>query len=482
MTKSPVIRVVFVIAVFLAAGAVSAEPASRVMPSEAQLFVDDALIDRMTTVSLHLHRPVAREVALRFDKPWEIPESGYPTVMRAADSFRMYYVGGGEQTREVTCMATSTDGIRWTRPSLGLFEFNGSRENNIVWTGREPAYWESHNFAPFFDTNPDVLPDQRYKAVTLGRYPESDEAGDRCKVLLAFVSPDGIHWERLQSEPIITDGRFDSLNVAFWDAANGQYVCYLRAPRDGYRSVKRAVSSDFVHWSPSEFIDLGPGPHEHLYTNGIFAYFRNPRLYIGLPMRFVPERKTIWADKRKVDGLSDAVLISSHDGLHFHRTFREAFIRPGLNPANWGNAHTNNTPAWGILQTGDDEISVYWCENGLDVSHVRRGTLRLDGFASLHAGAQQGECVTKPLLAQGNRLQINYATSAVGTVRVEIQDVHGRALSGYSLDDCPEIYGDECRRIVEWRGGATFALPTGMPIRLRFVLRDADLYSFQFHE
>ena len=105
------------------------------------------------------------------------------------------------QRRQVTCYAESTDGIHFVRPNLGLHEIDGSKENNVILSGVA-----SHNFAPFLDTNPAAKPDERYKAV----------AGLQSN-LFAFGSPDGIHWKKLQPEPVMTKGTFDSLNLAFWD-------------------------------------------------------------------------------------------------------------------------------------------------------------------------------------------------------------------------------------------------------------------------
>ncbi|MRR30556.1 hypothetical protein EG834_09600, partial [bacterium] len=108
----------------------------------------------MISTELMLHRPQPKEVVFRFDAPWEGPMSGYVTVMRDGELFRLYYRGGGETTQEVTAMALSTNGVDWVRPELELHEFNSSRQNNIVFKGRRKAYWESHNFTPFIDRNP----------------------------------------------------------------------------------------------------------------------------------------------------------------------------------------------------------------------------------------------------------------------------------------------------------------------------------------
>lgn len=456
-----------------------------------QLFTGGALIESLSGVALRLHQPERREAVFHFDAPWEGAESAYVTMLRDGDKFRMYYRGGGETTQESTCMAESTDGINWTRPKLGLFAFNGSKENNIIWVGRKKAYWESHNFSPFKDTNPAAKPEERWKAMALGRYP--DDAGETKKMLVTLVSSNGIHWRRVREEPAIRKGGFDSQNVAFWDSARKQYVCYFREGREGKRSVRRTTSPDFVNWTEAEWLDFGNTPLEQFYTCAITPYFRDPEIILGFPMRFVPERQSAGAEGRKVDALSDGVFMASRDGVHFERQFLEAFIRPGLDANNWGSGHGNNTPAWGILDTSTNEISIYWAENyGVDWienqarkqpgrnPQLRRGTVRTDGFVSVNAPLAGGEFITKPLTYSGAKLVLNFSTSAVGSLRVEIQDANGQPLPGFALADCPEIYGDEIARAVKWPSGADLGQFGNQPVRLRFVLKDADLYSFRF--
>ncbi len=444
-----------------------------------ELFCDGGLIESSAGISLKLHPPQRREVVFTFDAPWEGPQSAYVTVFKDGERFRMYYRGGGDLTEEYACLAESKDGIRWTRPELGLFPCKGSDKTNIIYKPKEKSYREAHNFAPFKDTNPAALPEQRYKAVGLGRI--YDEEGNGYRTLNALVSPDGIHWKKLREQAVMTDGSFDSLNTNFWDGNLRKYVCYLRAGRDGKRQIQRSVSDDFVNWSRPQWLEYGDGPMEQFYTNGITPYPRALHLYIGLPMRFVPERKKIGLAGREIDGLSDAVFMSSRDGINFNRPFMEAYIRPGLDPDNWGNAHGNQTPAAGILQTGAGEISVYWLEGyGSRAPRLIRGTVRLDGFASLNAGFKGGECVTKPLTFEGGRLVLNFATSAVGSVKVEIQDAAGRAIPGFDLSSCDEIYGDELGRPVSFRGKTDLGGLAGKPVRVRFVLRDADVFSMRF--
>ena len=456
----------------------------RRIGSRLELFTDDTLIASMTNTSLRMHPPVRKEVVFSFDAPWEGGLSAYVTVMADDDGFRMYYRGGGDLSREYTCMARSRDGVTWVRPSLGLFEFDGTKDNNIIWTGEKKAYWESHNFSPFRDSNPKALPSQRYKAVTLSRVTID---GKTRKVLFAFVSPDGIRWKRLVDKPIITAGSFDSHNTAFWDTVQQRYVCYFRHKRQGKRSIRRSVSDDFVNWSEPQWLDFGQSRLEQFYTNGIVPYFRAEHIYLGFPMRFVPERTSVGLEKRKTDGLSDAVFMSSRDGINWRRPFMEAFIRPGLYEGNWGGAHGNNTPAWGLLRTGDKEISLYVSENygnypaeANKIPRLYRTTVRIDGFVSVNAPYAGGEMITRPLIFKGKKLVMNYSTSAVGYVKVAILDEDRKPLSGFGAGEAVEIYGDEIERIVSWKHGADVSRLAGRPIRLKFVMKDADLYSIKF--
>ncbi|NUQ64897.1 MAG: hypothetical protein HUU20_20735, partial [Pirellulales bacterium] len=321
-----------------------------------------------------------------------------------------------------------------------------------------------HNFNPFRDTNPKAAAEERYKA--LGGGPPR-----------LFASPDGIHWRLVRPEPVLTDGPHDSQNLAFWDPQRRLYVAYARFFANGVRHIRTATSEDFVHWSPSQPIDLGKAPPEHLYTNAITPYFRAPHMYVGFPMRFVETRKL--AAGHPYPGVSDGVFISSRDGLHFDRRFLEAFIRPDFGMENWTDR--TNLPTWGVVQTGSAEMSVYWVEHFRHPTvRLRRGTLRLDGFTSVRAAPSGGEFITRPLRFQGTRLELNFQTSAPGGLRIAVLDQEGKEFPGLGLADCPEIYGNEIDRIVAWKQGDNLGRLADQAIRLRFVMRDADLYAIRF--
>src|SRR5215468_3444765 len=91
----------------------NAKETIRDIGSRREVFVDDWLIERMQGVRLVLHPPVAREVAIRFNSPWEGIDTAYVTVMKDGPRYRMYYRGNPAKLPEVTCYAESKDGITW---------------------------------------------------------------------------------------------------------------------------------------------------------------------------------------------------------------------------------------------------------------------------------------------------------------------------------------------------------------------------------
>lgn len=459
--------------VLMACAAVAADPIT--IGSRLEPMIDDYLIETANGVAICLHAPTPRELAIVHDRPWEGNVCCYHTVFQDGDLYRMYYRGthhdikANKVSQEVTCYAESKDGVHWGKPDLGLVDFNGSKQNNIIWSGVG-----SHNFTPFRDTNPACKPEQRYKALASGKD----------MLLMALQSPDAIHWTLMQAEPVLTKGVFDSQNVAFWDSERGCYVEFHRGFRD-VRDIMTSTSADFLHWTEPVFLQYPGAASEHLYTNQIAPYYRAPHILFGFPKRFMPGRKAVDLFDGD-DGVSDGLFMTSRDGLTFKR-WGEALIRPGLQPERWVNR--NNMTAWGIVVTKPDvpgmpdELSIYSTESYYlgDSSKLRRFTSRVDGFVSLQAKSQVGEMVTRPLIFTGETLEINYSTSAAGSIRVEIQDAAGQPIPGFAIDDCPEIYGDQISRVVAWTAGSDVGKLAGQPIRLRFVMKDADLYSLRFH-
>ncbi len=453
--------------------------------SRRELFVDRHLIERLDHVLLELEEPRDEGPVLKFDRPWEGLFCGYATIIRDGEKLRAYYrglpvAGKDGSTSETTCCAESEDGIRWTKPELGLFEAGGSRRTNIVLANAAPY---SHNFSPFLDRRPDVPADQRYKAL----------GGTASSGLVAFVSADGLRWRKLRDQPVFRDSGwvFDSQNVSFWSEAEKSYVLYYRSAPDGIRAVARATSADFVHWSEPvqmRYSDTGgERPSQHLYTSQTHPYFRAPHIYVSTAARFMPGRKVLSDEEANAIGVhpsyfndtSDCVLMTTRGGDLFDRTFLGALIRPGIGAANW--VSRTGYPALNIVQTGPTEMSLYVNQSyGQPTSHLRRYSMRLDGMTAVRAPFEGGEMLTKRLRFAGKRLLLNFSTSAAGSIRVEIQDGTGQPIPGYTLADAAETIGNEIERAVRWKGGADVGSLAGRTVRLRFVMRDARLFAMRF--
>lgn len=449
----------------IAASSLQAETIA--LGNRLELFVDGHLIDQLNgDARQKVHQPAAEEVSLVTDKPWEGNTSAYYTIFRDGDVYRMYYRGShaDENTqkslhREVTCYAESNDGVHWTKPNLGLFEWEGSTDNNIVLDGIG-----THCFVAFRDDNPACPPASRYKGISRGR-----PVGK--KGLYVFHSPDAIHWSLMADGPVITEGAFDSQNLAFWDPLHEEYVCYYRSFLDGVRAIMTSTSKDFLSWSPPRKLTYPGAPNQHLYTNAIRPYFRAPHIRIGFPTRYLPGTSQV-----------EPVFMSSRDGVTFHR-FDEAVI-PRTAPRD-RDGNRSNYMAYGLVSLPDDErqLAVFGTEayyRGPD-SRLRRFTYRVDGFVSIR-GDNEGELLTKPFTFAGRDLVLNYRADSAGQISVEVQREDGTPIPGLDLGSCRTLAGDELAKSVDWESQAKLKELSGEPVRLRIVLKNADLYSIRFRD
>lgn len=490
----------------------SKEPVNNVLDigSQRQLFVTDELIDQFTgKAELRLHHPVPQEVVLLTNEPWEGSYSNYNSIFKDGDIYRMYYRGADRGPRGefnlshpmVWCYAESKDGIHWVKPDLELFELNGSKKNNIVLATRDFGSFHftlTDNVTVFKDNNPNVSPEEQYKALVDRRKPAWE--------LLAFKSPDGIHWSPMSEKPILTDGTFDTQNTAFWDSVRKEYRIYWRVFINGRRAIRTATSKDFIHWENHKDIQFKDSMSEQLYTNGIIPYYRAPQLYIGFPARYIDrgwsnsmrelpqleERlRRSYTQLRYGTALTESLFMASPDGIKFKR-WNEAFLRPGIErPGTWN--YGQQYIGWSIVETpsplagAPNELSLYANESLWEKSSgaLRRYTLRLDGFVSVNAPMSGGGFITHPIRFDGNQLCLNFSTSAYGSVRVEVQDIKGNPIPGYTLEDCPPIFGDAIDRPVFWNkksdaDKSNIGVLAGKTVRLKFEINDGDIYSFQF--
>lgn len=475
--------------------------------SRRELFVDHHLIGRLDNTHLKLHEPVSGGVALRIDKPWEGPANFGMSVIDVGGRLLLYYRGwaltDAADQNGVGCVAESRDGgATWSKPVLDLVKRPDWADNNIIATDEGELRF-AFPCAPWVDTCPGVPASERIKMIQ--SEPVSgekhtamvDPAGP--KRLVFWASADGFTFCKLDPQPeFVSDlpNSFDGGNTMFWSEAEGQYVLYYRwyegEGAAGRRSMARTTSKDLMTWTKPVPMTYGDTPREQFYTNNTQPYFRAPHLYVAPAARFMEGRQVLTEAQAVALGMkafgphlyfkdcSDGVLLTSRAGSTLYdRTFMETFIRPGLGYGHW--VSRTNYPVTGILPAGPNQVQMFVSRHYMQDSwHIERLLLRTDGFASVSAPWAGGEMVTKPFTFTGTELELNYRTGAPGFVRVEIQDAAGTPLPGYTLDDCPELIGDEIARIVAWKGGAYVSRLAGRCVRLRFVMKDADLFAIRF--
>ena len=424
---------------------------------QRQLLVDDTLVESMDglqrvfhSVTKHPGNPIFRP-----ETPWEIGGTWYvPFDILPQDegnTLRLWYGCYRKSSDKLTytCVADSQDGLHWQRVIPGAVEFEGSKENNIIWAGRGVKV----NYDPR-----DPNPAQRYKGMT------------RVNGFTRMSSPDGLQWT-MESEPAVTQA-YDASSF-HWDPVAQKWIASCKIWHDGHRARGYAESRDYVTWSDTRIM-LDADEHDQagdqLYAMWIAHYESH---FIGLI-------KVYHVSKDRCD----LQVAFSRDGMHWERPWREAFIP---NSPEEGAYDYGNLDAVGDPIVRDGSLRFYY--GGRSILHnappqdtngsLCLATLRLDGFASLEAGETEGLLLTKPILVQGNTLFLN-ADAQAGEIRVEIVDAEdpSKVAGAFSRDACAPISTDSTRHAVSWQDAGTLDAVQGKSVRLRFTLRNAKLYSF----
>lgn len=477
-----------------------------------EVFWDMSMIDADGYGTLaKLHEPVRRECVLAYDEPWGGDTLNYIAVVQDEEAgvYRMYTAVGksykyvekhgleGGEKRANIAYAESTDGVNWTKPNLGIADFRGSKDNNFIFDldGDNKVIAEGFDgFSPMIDTNPNCKPEEKYKAV----------ANLDCKLWL-FTSADGIHFTMRPDNLKISAPTFDSHNSILFNKETGMYECFIRDfhatpdPEDSgwQRDIRKTESEDLIHWSIPVQLRYDVNVDWQMYTNEVVKYYRADHVYIGFPSRLnmrtqwndsydeLPDREgrlerlNVRHDQKSGLALSDTMFMTSRDGRDWTR-YPDCYLRPGPEHKGawvYGSVYVSN----GIIETPachpgcDPEISFYCGEGRFtgEGGHIYRYTTRRDGFVSQFAPWHGCGFQTKRFIFDGSELYINFATSVYGIVKVTMVADDGRQLHSHTL------FGDKTDRIVRWKDGEAkdFA---GVPVRLKFDMQDADVYSFKF--
>lgn len=492
------------------------DKACYALGSEKHVFVDWSLVEpgygvawagttpgsweMPTGIRLAVHEPrIDDGPILRADKPWEASVGSHGTVFEDDGVYRFFYrvrtdtSGDDGSSPMMLAYAESTDGATWTKPKVGTVEFQGSRDNNIVY-GLDAARGRSVNSACVFK-DPAGGASDRYKL--LYRAPNEEVPH-----IYGAVSPDGLHWETLD-DPLIPNYFSDTHNVAAFDPKRGEYVAYLRGwtafergSLHGRRTISRAATSRFDRWPRPKMVyapDALDGPDTDIYTNA-YTPWPDADAYLMFPAFY----------QRNAD-IVEVQMLTSRDGVSWERLTRTPVVSGGepgthseggyyagaglasfrpdevslLVSATW---HTHNEGHFGEGRAADKHRG-----------HWSTATWRRDGFVSLES-PDEGGFTTIPITFQGSRLTVNAWTRFGGEIRFELADASaehmGRfgegkpaesamAIPGRSFDECDPFTGDSVSHTVTWNGDADISQWATRPVRLRVRMRRARLYALQ---
>ena len=463
---------------------------------------DNTAIAESNGLTVLQNKPQKQNIALDCDDIWEGVHNCYATVIQVGDTYRLYYRAAGQKgdvypenngatDANLVCVAESKDGINFTKPIINQIEYNGSKQNNIVFSN-------SASFTIFYDTNPDCPKDEKFKA--LSQPPKKEQ-------LHYYCSADGYSFKYVNSVKL-SDGIYDSYNAAYWDEDAKVYKLYYRGwhhpdgttiPNGGrldavkdIRDVRLAVSKDFRTWQHVGIVELPGYTNLQMYTNQIAPYYRERNTFLGFPARYMDRsaEKDNFNDMpiadardpalgRTVTAITDCGIMTSTDGLTFNLR-KSAFMTPGPETnTNWwyGDGYT----AYGMVETLSDdgvnrEISMYVGEGyRLQKVDFRRYTIRLDGFFSWYGDGDGATVTTKAFTLKHDEMFVNFATSALGSLKITVLDKNGKAIDGYKSNT---LFGDSTNRPVR------FTKPlkdlVGQEIKLKIELNDCNLYSYTF--
>jgi hypothetical protein len=509
----------------LALAAIAPAEASPIsIGRQKQLLVDDYIIERMDGVKRTLNQPrkYGGNPLLVPGQDWQSYRMlMYGSVIHDAQAklFKMWYWLGWdlhEGYGMTGAYATSPDGLHWLEPELNLLDFQGSKRNNrIPWMAMGMIHSPG-----------EADPGKRYKSLS----------GHR-----GAFSADGLTWHvPPESKAIPGDVASDGVAPFVYDEQSKRYVAFPKVVRESGGHLRRAVgvsfSDDFLTWTPVQTILVPDGRDDGRARQAVAAHrdriafedgsewhlaqfyghcgFPYEGMYLGLLWVFnisgwppwIAEAKGRRPSAGSEDGPTYVQLTSSRDLVNWQRVGdRLPFIPLGdADSYDAGTIYTANRP----LIVGD-EIWIYYSGEQFTHGHpllrqwagagkkypgsaeaiarasprargsINLAKLRLDGWVSVDASSKEGILTTKPLLFDGNRLIIN-AEARRGVLRVEVLNEAGKPIRGFALPDSQEFTGNSVRHAITWAHGATLDALRGKPVRLRFRLTNARLYSFGF--
>lgn len=488
------------------------------LATRKHLFIDDALLADTGDASFTVNPPRRAERVIdnikgTFRKHLTVA-SGDDGVIRIYNS----------REEDHLAVYTSTDGVHFDRPDQGRGEIDGHR--NIVIPDMVGGLGN-----PFWD--PQAPPGERWKYLT-----DYQRRG-----LYLYTSADGYNWTRRRN--IVLPFRSGTQSSTYYDDQRQVYMSYHRSGifhTPGGVTQRSSVVTEhedlrvtqpFQPLTQQEYLDLRaeyplrdplpwwvdngpltPGgfgmeyPHlfdptpedpvgTDFYLTKAMKYPYAPDTYLAFPVGYFhyygdgPEARTVLGleERGLGSGPLESQIAVSRNGLDWKRHPEPAYVGIGRHQ---GRDVVTAYIGHGMIRRGEELWQYYFGETHYHSPHtqdpdgrgVYRLVQRLDGFISLDSPyGHETTVVTRPLTFEGDRLQLNVDTDAVGYVQVGFLDEHGQPIEGYTADDCVYVNGDFIAKEVDWlETGADVSALAGRTVQVVFRMRGAKLYAMQFVE
>lgn len=442
-----------------------------------QLFLDDYWVQDQEGLKRTLHQPQkwTENPVITAEVPWEENPYCFGTVIYdEEDSVFKFWYQSYNQTLDTSdktpiLYATSSDGLEWVRPNLGIIEFQGSSKNNIVL--QNYGFHDLYSPSVIKDMD-DPDPNKRYKMIwwdfPLGKKGYQDDG-----MCVAF-SPDGIRWEKHSGNPVLhatkSEQSISDVMSVMKDQNTGRFVAYTKGwsdPWPSFRQIVRTESSDFIHWTKPEVVITHAHNLEDPQSYGmtVSQYGNN---YIG----------QLYSYKKPGNETIDVQLAVSHDNKKWSRVANQATFIPLGKAGSWDDGMIFSPPIFN--HNGKTVIYYSGWDNAHNSKERRRSgiglaTLRLNGFVSLDAGGE-GEMTTRLIQNAEGPLLVN-ANATGGVLQMELLDARGIPIPGYAMSDCLPIQSDDTMHWVRWKDYEL--LPNSLEaIRIRCKLKNTSLYGF----
>jgi len=450
------------------------------------------------------------EPVLRADAPWNLDTETicHMNVIHDEGVFKMWYcvghyAGEGHDGPNKLAYATSTDGIHWDRPELGLVEINGSKKNNYL----IPAI----NVVPAIINDPSDIPERRYKMIFTGGGTDSAAWARYHSPLNLAYSADGLHWERPVHVNPVLRGISDDCFSLIYDADRRKYLLFTRRVPNLPRDISMYESCDLVNWEDRGRVivpdDRDPPEMYNLYYMTPFRY--DDFFLSMLSTQYTsPVSETYDSFHRSPDypdtrmGQVDIQLAYSRDGHNWQRPDDRTAVVPcgepgsidagGLYPAHNPIVKDGETWIFYVQQRNRHswwDIQERW-EREQSVKDSNFGMLARmpeDRWVYLDAGGEEGCMMTKPIpfapeeqLESGEEILVN-ADASGGAIEAELVTPFGQVVEGFGRGDCVPVTSDGKDQPVRWKGdrgtGKLISEHVG-GLCLKLYLKNARLYSY----